>query len=83
MKKKEIKKLVLTVKNENTSAKDGKPTKEALYKVSLAKTGGQKCCTVVRDCQLRPFDYAMELKSDEFEEEKTSLQEEQVPESIS
>ena len=62
------------MKNEGGATKDsGKSNannKEWLYKISLTKTTGQKCCTVVRDCQLRPFDYVMEPKS-ELEEEKT------------
>ena len=62
------------IKNEGGATKDsGKSNannKEWLYKISLAKMTGSKCCTVVRDCQLRPFDYLMDSKSEQ-EEEKT------------
>ena len=71
IKKKEIRKLKMSTgaKSESSSKLETKivdngiivdNTKEWLFKLSLAKSAGQTCCTVVRDCQLRKFDYVLE-----------------------
>ena len=70
VKKKEIRKLKISAstKLESQPKQDTKivdngiivdNTREWLFKLSLAKSTGQTCCTVVRDCQLRKFDYML------------------------
>ena len=82
VKKKEIRKLKITAssKSENQSKPDAKivengiivdNTREWLFKLSLAKSTGQRCCTVVRDCQLRKFDYVLQ-ESEQPENEDAS-----------
>jgi len=36
-----------------------------MVKMALARQDGECFCTVVRDCQLRPFDYVYEHEDDQ------------------
>ena len=74
VKKKEIKKLKMKinqVKDSNAplSQTAFESPRDWLLNVSLSKRGGNNFCTIIRDSQLRPFDYILEDEEEQDEDQ--------------